>query len=208
MNILITGCSSGLGQAILHALSDFNVYSHARKNANLVGDITNKEFILKFANFIRDTQINVLINNAGVYTNQTLENTSPSEIIKIINTNLTAQILLTQAFLKNSAGNRKIININSTAGNTPTKNESIYCATKAGLRAFSKSLQLELIDSGVEIIDIYPGGMKTKITKNRHNYNKLIEPEEVAALIKNSLTTKTLYLNEIYIRKRNTSSSS
>ena len=208
MNILITGCSSGLGCALFSHFKEYKIYSHGRNTGDLIGDITDINFISIFSKFILDKKINVLINNAGIYANKALEDNSIDDIYKIINTNLTAQILLIQAFCKNSVGERKIVNINSLAGVTPTANESIYCAAKAGFKAFSKSIQLEYIDSGIEIIDVHLGGMKTKITKDRHNYHQLIDPEDVASLIENLLLSKSYYTNEIYIRRRNTSSNS
>ena len=154
-NILITGCSSGLGQALFNNVweHDFlNPFGHYRTEDGephaLIGDITDPDFPEKLDNHIRKYKIDCFINNAGVYEGD------------IIDTNLASQIRILQVvykyFLEKERG--RIININSVAGLYPSANESIYCASKFGLKGFSKSIQLEAVGTGIEVTDVYLGG--------------------------------------------------
>ena len=199
-NILITGCSSGLGQALFNKVwedDNLNPFGHYRtEDGNphaLIGDITDSDFPEKLDNYIRENKIDCFINNAGVYEGD------------IIDTNLGSQIRMLQVvykyFLQKEKG--RIININSVAGLYPSANESIYCASKFGLKGFSKSIQLEAVGTGIEVTDVYLGGVRTRMTEDRDNYEDLMRPEDIAECMIDLLNTKTFYVNEITLRRRN-----
>ena len=199
-NILITGCSSGLGQALFNKVwedDNLNPFGHYRTEDGdphaLIGDITDSDFPEKLDNHIRKNKIDCFINNAGVYEGD------------IIDTNLGSQIRMLQVvykyFLQKEKG--RIININSVAGLYPSANESIYCASKFGLKGFSKSIQLEAVGTGIEITDVYLGGVRTRMTEDRDNYEDLMRPEDIAECIIDLANTKTFYVNEITLRRRN-----
>ena len=199
-NILITGCSSGLGQALFNKVwedDNLNPFGHYRTEDGdphaLIGDITDSDFPEKLDDHIRKNKIDCFINNAGVYEGD------------IIDTNLGSQIRMLQVvykyFLQKEKG--RIININSVAGLYPSANESIYCASKFGLKGFSKSIQLEAVGTGIEITDVYLGGVRTRMTEDRDNYEDLMRPEDIAECIIDLANTKTFYVNEITLRRRN-----
>ena len=199
-NILITGCSSGLGEALYDDIwnhDGLNPFGHYRtEDGNphaLIGDITDSDFPEKLDNHIRKYDINCFINNAGIYDGE------------IIDTNLGSQIRMLQVvykyFLEREKG--RIININSVAGLYPSANESIYCASKFGLKGFSKSIQLEAVGTGIEVTDVYLGGVQTRMTQHRDNYDELMKPEDIAECIIDLANTKTFYVNEITLRRRN-----
>ena len=199
-NILITGCSSGLGEALFNEVwqhDHLNPFGHYRTEDGdphaLIGDITDFDFPEKLDNHIRENKIDCFINNAGVYEGD------------IIDTNLGSQIRMLQVvykyFLENQKG--RIININSIAGIYPSANESVYCASKFGLKGFSKSIQLEAVSTGIEITDVYLGGVQTRMTEDRNNYDQLMKVEDVADQIIDLVNTKSYYINEITLRRRN-----
>lgn len=199
-NILITGCSSGLGHALFNKVwedDNLNPFGHYRTEDGdphaLIGDITDSDFPEKLDNHIRENKIDCFINNAGVYEGD------------IIDTNLGSQIRMLQVvykyFLEREKG--RIININSVAGLYPSANESIYCASKFGLKGFSKSIQLEAVGTGIEVTDVYLGGVRTRMTEDRDNYEDLMRPEDIAECIIDLANTKTFYVNEITLRRRN-----
>ena len=199
-NILITGCSSGLGQALFNKVwedDNLNPFGHYRTEDGdphaLIGDITDSDFPEKLDDHIRKNKIDCFINNAGVYEGD------------IIDTNLGSQIRMLQVvykyFLQKEKG--RIININSVAGLYPSANESIYCASKFGLKGFSKSIQLEAVGTGIEVTDVYLGGVRTRMTEDRDNYEDLMRPEDIAECIIDLTNTKTFYVNEITLRRRN-----
>ena len=199
-NILITGCSSGLGEALFNEVwqhDHLNPFGHYRTEDGdphaLIGDITDSDFPEKLDNHIRENKIDCFINNAGVYEGD------------IIDTNLGSQIRMLQVvykyFLENQKG--RIININSIAGIYPSANESVYCASKFGLKGFSKSIQLEAVSTGIEITDVYLGGVQTRMTEDRNNYDQLMRVEDVAYQIIDLVNTKSYYINEVTLRRRN-----
>ena len=204
-NILITGCSSGLGEALFNETckhDHLKSFAHYRSNLvdpyALIGDITDDSFPDKLDEYIRSREVDCFINNAGVLEGNVIE------------TNLVAQIKMLQVvykyFLEKQRG--KIININSVAGIYPSANESIYCASKFGLKGFSQSLQLEAVGKGIEVMDVYLGGVQTRMTKDRLSYNSLMKPDDVAMQIIDLVNTKSYYVNEITLRRRNESSNS
>lgn len=204
-NILITGCSSGLGEALFNETckhDHLKSFAHYRSNLvdpyALIGDITDDSFPDKLDDYIRSREVDCFINNAGVLEGNVIE------------TNLVAQIKMLQVvykyFLEKQRG--KIININSVAGIYPSANESIYCASKFGLKGFSQSLQLEAVGKGIEIMDVYLGGVQTRMTKDRLSYDSLMKSDDVAMQIIDLINTKSYYVNEITLRRRNESCAS
>ena len=204
-NILITGCSSGLGEALFNETckhDHLKSFAHYRSNLvdpyALIGDITDDSFPDKLDEYIRSREVDCFINNAGVLEGNVIE------------TNLVAQIKMLQVvykyFLEKQRG--KIININSVAGIYPSANESIYCASKFGLKGFSQSLQLEAVGKGIEVMDVYLGGVQTRMTKDRLSYDSLMKSDDVAMQIIDLINTKSYYVNEITLRRRNESCAS
>ena len=204
-NILVNGCSSGLGKALFNETyrhDHFKSFAHYRSNLvdpyALVGDITDDSFPDKLDEYIRSREVDCFINNAGVLEGDVIE------------TNLIAQIKMLQVvykyFLEKQKG--KIININSVAGLYPSANESIYCASKFGLKGFSQSMQLEAVGRGIEVMDVYLGGVQTRMTEERSNYDSLMQADDVAQQIIDLVNTKSYYVNEITLRRRNESSNS
>lgn len=88
------------------------------------------------------------------------------DINVMFGTNVTGLINITQAVLpsmmkKPDGGKGDIINIGSIAGREPYTGGSIYCATKAAVRAFTDSLRRDLLASKVRVIEIDPGAVET-----------------------------------------------
>lgn len=213
MNILITGCGSGLGQALLEESikKNLSVFPHYRNSStHFSGDICDSGFSDRLDEYVREKNIDVFVNSAAIYCGGPLLETSDSDIERTIVTNLTSQILMLKKvfgyFVEKKGG--LIININSLSGIYPAKNESVYSASKFGLKAFSKSLQLEAIGTGVEVLDVYPGAIQTRMTEERPNYQTLMKSDEVASQILDLISDKKHYVNEVILRKRNESSNS
>lgn len=210
--IVITGCGGGLGQALMDQTewTGHKVFPHYRRSDEpnvLVGNLTDYSFVDKFSEYMQVNNIDTFINNAGQYLGGPIEECSEHQIKHIIDTNITAQILLMKAAFSRfkRMGGGLIVNINSLAYQQPSANETIYCATKFALKGFSKALQMEAIGTGVEIIDVHPGGIQTNMTKDRKGFESMMRPEDVAAWIIDALDRDSGYMNEIVLRKRNES---
>ena len=157
-NVIITGYSSGIGKAITLKLekNDFNII---RLNSRL-NDIKSLEIEIK--EILKEQDIDILINCAGVGIFQPHEEISLSKIKELIDVNLTAPIILTNLLLrtlKKTQGN--IINITSIEATQHSKFSALYTATKSGLRDFSLSLFEEVRKSGVSVTSINPDITKT-----------------------------------------------
>jgi len=225
---LITGSSRGLGKALALSFAShgWGVVAHGRNKdrvaevkglvlskgvqcESVVGDITEMSTVLLLANMTRSLGVSVLVNNAGVYTRSRIDELNSLHIQKVINTNLLAPILLTQkvfeVFKESKSG--LVININSVAGKVPSPYESVYCASKFGLRGFMESFKYEALKCGVAVSDVYLGAMATFMTEGRDDRDKFISVDEAAeavfGLVSQWCMMGTLRVGEIDLFRRN-----
>jgi len=209
MKILVTGCSSGLGKELIKSEAH-EMFGHFRNLENpslnqLVGDVNDEGFVDDFRNFLSLHSINVLVNNVAIYNKQPLIEMTSEEIALSINSNLISPIFLTQAAVAHfmELGGGLVVNINSLAGKQGSPGESIYSASKFGLRGFSNSIRYEVKDFGIHVLDVYLGGMRTRMTKNRSDQDSLIDPSEAATTILKMIDNyKSLNITELEIRKK------
>ena len=170
----------------------------------VVGDIAETQTIADLTATAVKHDIDILVNNAGVYARKPIDEMAVDEVRQVLEVNLIAPMLLTrqilQFFKQKSAG--LIININSIAGKNPSMHESVYCASKHGLRGFMGSLQFESLKYNVPIIDVYLGAMNTEMASARADTDKFIRTEEVADLISNLEDYASMRVNEINILRR------
>jgi len=152
-NAIVTGYSSGIGKAISQKLES-NGYFVVKLKSRLE-DFKNLEIEIK--QILKEKEIDLLVNCAGVGIFQPHEEISISKIKELIDVNLTAPIILTNLLLR-SLKKRKgnIINIASIEATKHSKFSALYTATKSGLRDFSLTLFEELRKSGVGVTTINP----------------------------------------------------
>jgi len=196
-NILITGCSKGLGKCLYKKLSSDgdNVIPHTRHymyDNGVIGDLKYDTTLDGISDAFSKHKINILINNAAIYINKKFDDYSDEDIYNILSTNLLSQIKLIKIATKYLRKNKGlIININSLVCKNIGINESLYAVTKTGISTLSNALQIE--SQYPKFMDLYIGAMKTRITKNRSNYEELIDPQDVAnfvsVIIRNYPTT-------------------
>lgn len=119
----------------------------------------------------------VLVNNGGAAHIGLFTDMTDSEIISLINTDLTGAVLLTKyaaaQMVKRHSG--RIVNISSVWGLSGASCEVVYSAAKAGLIGFTKALGKELAPSGITVNCIAPGLIGTKM-------NAGLSPEELASV--------------------------
>ncbi len=189
LNVLITGCSSGIGKAtaLYLARKGLRVHATARspnamddlkfiaKSEDLdmcfhVLDVTNelerKQVIQKILK--TDGKIDVLINNAGVVQAGTVMDVSEEGMKHQFEVNVFAAVelikLVLPAMLKTKSG--RIINISSIASKLIFPITGYYNASKAALEAITDALRMELKRYNIKIISILPGPVKTDFVKN------------------------------------------
>ena len=183
-NIIVTGASGGIGNAIIKKLNEAgaNILASGTKIEKL--EELKKNFegikILKFdisqsdkiEEFIENAtgelggSLDGLINNAGITQDNLAILMTLDEWQKVINVNLTSTFLMSKfaikKMLKNKSG--KIVNITSVVGHTGNLGQANYTASKAGIVAMSKSLATEYAKKNININCISPGFIKTAMT--------------------------------------------
>lgn len=222
--VLITGSSHGLGKklAIVFAKNGYNIILHGREKKALqevkkrvrkycvkcdvvIGDITSKETITQLSEVSERRNIDILINNAGIYEHKQFTDSCIDDFRKIINVNLIAPVDLTHKvfpiFQRKHSG--LIININSIAGKDGKDGEATYSASKHGLSGFSKSLQFNATQYNIRIMDIYLGAMDTQMTKERKVIGELIQTSDAAELIFDvSKEYASMRITEVHLYRR------
>jgi NAD(P)-dependent dehydrogenase (short-subunit alcohol dehydrogenase family) len=208
MNILITGASKGIGNAITKELCKIgNVYVTAR-NEQALKNCNAKDFCVcdlykdveKLGEFIKENKIDVLINNAGEYIYGGLETVGTDDIQRVFQTNLISPtILIAKAipYMKSKKWGR-IINIGSISGVMGEAYASVYSSSKAGLIGLTKALALELAEFEITVNTINPGWVDTELGLNsieESEFSKeeiiecipqkrFVKPQEIASLCK------------------------
>lgn len=131
--------------------------------------------------------VNVLINNAGVGVGAPIADLSLDEWDRIIGTNLTGVFHCCKAAIPRfrQRGGGWIINISSLASKNPFAGGAAYCASKAGLNAFSEALMQEVRYDNIRVSYVLPGSVATgfsgRATSTGTDWK--LQPEDVAALI-------------------------
>ncbi len=160
---MVTGYSSGIGKEIATHLEN-NGYEIIKLQARLE-NISEVEQEVKA--LLKNTQIDVLINCAGLGVFVPHEEVSLSKIKEMIDVNLTAPIILSNLLLRSLKKTQgHIINITSIEATKHSKFSALYTATKSGLRDFGLCLFEEVRKSGVKVTSINPDITKTDFFEN------------------------------------------
>ena len=203
---LITGAGGGIGRAIALRLAEDHM------KLVLVGRTESK--LLETQNLLPDTEsiivtgdllnpsfpkacietavrafgrLDVLINNAGLAQSQPFESITTEEYDRIMNTNVKAPFLLTQAALPHlrASDYATVINIASVTAHKGYPLQSVYSASKHALIGMSKSLANEVYKEGIRVHVISPGGVFTdmvRIARPDLSEEGMILPEDIAEI--------------------------
>ncbi len=171
--VVVTGGSSGIGQAICDEFSGFGaeVFVLDVKPLSSSGpkychvDIRDEQQI---RNALGEFEaIDVLVNCAGVYIQKYVEETTKEELDFIVDTNLKGTYLVIKNALplvRKAQGS--IINISSGLGIAPELSSPAYCATKAGIIMLTKVLAQQLASEGIRVNVVLPGPIDTPLLRN------------------------------------------
>ncbi|HZZ46419.1 MAG TPA: SDR family oxidoreductase [Pseudonocardia sp.] len=172
---VVTGASSGIGRATTRALAEVGarVLAVGRRPDALDETAGGMPSIVAFAADLVDTgaatavvdaavarwgRIDVLVNNAGVFTAMPLADVTAERIEALFATNVTAPSLLAGAALPMLREHRgTIINVSSTFGHRPIAGAAHYAASKAAIEQLTRSWALELAADGIRVNAIAPG---------------------------------------------------
>lgn len=191
-NVLITGASSGIGEACArrYATNGDNLILFARNKAKLqemkdelsakhnikvhtdAFDIRERERLKESINNIPNElkEIDVLINNAGLVIGLDREfEGCLEEWDVVIDTNIKSLLAMTRLVVPamKAQGRGHIVNIGSVAGDAAYYGGSVYCATKSAVKALSDALRIELVDTPLRVTNIKPGLVETNFSVTR-----------------------------------------
>ncbi len=182
--VFITGASRGIGLAIANLFNKngYDVIGSARnhfefnpvkKDSLMLPvqlDITDRESISKFIKDLKEKDLipNIIINNAGITSDQLFMRMSDDSWDSVINTNLTGVFNISKAFMKNliKARSGRIINISSVSGLMGNPGQVNYSSAKAALGGFTKSLAKEVGSRNITVNSIAPGFIDTDMTSD------------------------------------------
>ncbi len=211
--ILITGANGGIGMTLVNLFlekAEYKIIAHYHqnnsdleklKNSNLEivqGTFSTKEGIEKFIKKIENSNIDILINNAGAYTfRKSFEEVDFESISSLLNTNLIAPTLITKAVLPSMKERQwgRIINVSSIGvkhgGGSGTAD---YTFSKSALEMLTKTLAKEYSKYNTLINAVRVGVADTKIHGLNPNKNmderinmiplkRIANPDEIAKVI-------------------------
>jgi NAD(P)-dependent dehydrogenase (short-subunit alcohol dehydrogenase family) len=131
--------------------------------------------------------LNTVINNAGVGVFGEVASMNPDDWSRVIDTNLTGVFYCTRAAIPylRDAGGGWIINIASLAGRNYFPGGAAYCASKAGLVAFSESVMQEVRADGIRVSVIMPGSVATEFSgpSPKSDESWKLTPDDVAQVV-------------------------
>ena len=195
-NIILTGSTGGIGNAILDKLYNYkaNIIATGTNQEKLekikqkYNDVNIKRFdiskhshieqFIEECSQIFENKIDILINNAGVTQDNLAIRMKDDEWNKVIDINLTSTFLISKNVIKKMLKKKegKVINITSIVGHTGNVGQPNYSASKAGLVGMSKSLALEYGKKNIKVNCISPGFIKSDMTdKISDNFKQILE---------------------------------
>lgn len=189
---LVTGASGGIGEAvarILHAQGATVGLHGTRKEKldSLAADLGERTFVFPANLSDRDAVstlgkqaeadmegVDILVNNAGITKDGLFVRMSDADWDAVLEVNLTASFRLTRELAHPMMRRRfgRIINISSVVGTTGNPGQANYCASKAGMVGFSKSLAQEIASRSVTVNCVSPGFIESAMTDKLNDKQK------------------------------------
>ena len=211
MTALITGASSGLGEAFARRLAtqgaNLVLVARSEDTLNTVAetlrgetrvqitvlptDLSSSEAVDRLIAEIKNRalKIDLLINNAGLGVFEDFLDTPFSKQVEQVDVNVRALIALTHAFAPGMVAMHRggIINLASTAGFQPLAGATVYAASKAFVLFFSEALSLELEKTGVTVTAACPGPVATRFFATLNPKLQAREMDQPAPVVRDIL---------------------
>ena len=213
--VVITGGARGIGAATAArlvrdgarvAIGDLDL-AVARSTAERIGggilpvrlDVTDKASLVELLDRTEAElgPVDVFVNNAGIMPLAPLLAEDDAMTARMIDLNLRAVVVAAREAARRMVDRGRgghIVNVASTAGKAGLVGGSTYCATKAGVIAFSEAIEQELADHGIHVSTVMPGIVQTELATGISDLPglKAITPEQVADGIAEALVKPRL----------------
>jgi len=206
---IVTGAAGGIGEYLCKKLTEYkmNLVITGRKKESLhalaeelrvegvavcecVGDLANMEFITEVIESARNCfgGVDVVINNAGLVHNCTVDEMTPELFDSIMQINVRAPYFMCQQALEDlrKSDCATIINICSVVAHKGYPRQSVYAASKHALLGLSKSLANEVYKDNIRVHVISPGGVFTPmiaLVRPELTPEGMILPEDIANIM-------------------------
>lgn len=217
--IVITGASDGLGLELAA------IFAQAGKT---VVNVSPRECAVAEYNFLHDMTVDgqaavaareitaldepleVIVNNAGVYSEEPIGEITEEAIERLMRVNVRSTIMLTSELLERiKTDETDVVNILSTAATKGNPAHAVYAASKWAQRGYAESLQNALKNTNSRVINVLPGGMKTKLFEKdlgadpTENGEFWMDPKDIAQFIKQMLgLPKNIEVSEVVINRK------
>ncbi len=202
MNVFLTGASSGIGAALAAELArrgatlglvarrrsalDETVAQAPGRHHVYAVDVTDKDALIAAARAFDDVTggADIVVANAGISVGVLTEYYEDLDAFgEVLATNVLAMACTFHPFIARmrARGRGTLVGIGSVAGVRGLPGSEAYCASKAAVASYCESLRVELRRSGVKVVTIAPGFVRTPLTaKNPYRMPFLMEPADFA----------------------------
>jgi NADP-dependent 3-hydroxy acid dehydrogenase YdfG len=191
---LVTGASSGIGMSTARLLakngvdliitarreSRLRTFALELNNVNVYPfplDVTKRVAVFDFANYLEQRSLipDILVNNAGLSAGKdSIYSADVDDWERMIDTNIKGFLYVARSIipmmLKQGSGH--IVNIGSIAGEQVYSGGNVYNATKFAVKALSRAMNIDLLDSKIRVCNIAPGMVNTEFSTVRYNGDK------------------------------------
>ncbi len=184
--VLVTGASSGIGAGLAEALAKAGATvgivarrekrlaevlercrAHSPASRMWVADLADLAAVDHLAAAAVDELggVDVLVNNAGIPKRRHVTALDATTVDAVMHINYSSPVRLTLALLPQmlERGEGRIVNVSSVAATLSPPGEAAYAATKAAMTVFSESMAVDLWDTGVKVMVVYPGVVDTEL---------------------------------------------
>lgn len=202
-HVLVTGGTSGLGLSLSKLLVEKGArvwgLGHTQESVDRARSVLPvSTFVPKQCSVLDQhamravvesmEHVDILVNCAGIFIEGMVEDNDEEKVSMVVDVNLKGVIYTTQAVLPQMKQRNSgvIVNVSSTAGLKPKQLQSVYVATKFGVRGFTESIKLDLKGTNIDVLGFYPSKMNTALMENS-GYHKdtsnWMNPDEVAEVL-------------------------